>query len=101
MPKSSAKRRRFVNLLRLFRQMSDASGRAPTVLLAKSVLEFLMARVLIGTSGWGYGSWRGPFFPMEVPGQTSPRILCEPVRHGGAERRILSHANARVGPALA
>jgi uncharacterized protein YecE (DUF72 family) len=26
-----------------------------------------MARVLVGTSGWGYGSWRGPFFPMEVP----------------------------------
>ena len=22
-----------------------------------------MARVLIGTSGWHYGSWRGPFFP--------------------------------------
>ena len=26
-----------------------------------------MARVLVGTSGWGYGSWRGPFFPMEIP----------------------------------
>lgn len=22
-----------------------------------------MARILIGTSGWHYGSWRGPFFP--------------------------------------
>ena len=22
-----------------------------------------MARVLIGTSGWHYDSWRGPFFP--------------------------------------
>jgi uncharacterized protein YecE (DUF72 family) len=26
-----------------------------------------MARVLIGTSGWHYGSWRGPFFPAGLP----------------------------------
>ncbi|XIA63520.1 DUF72 domain-containing protein [Bradyrhizobium sp. TZ2] len=26
-----------------------------------------MARVLIGTSGWHYRSWRGPFFPKELP----------------------------------
>jgi uncharacterized protein YecE (DUF72 family) len=26
-----------------------------------------MARVLIGTSGWHYDSWRGPFFPRDVP----------------------------------
>ena len=26
-----------------------------------------MARVLVGTSGWSYASWRGPFFPMELP----------------------------------
>ena len=25
-----------------------------------------MARVFIGTSGWSYNSWRGPFFPNEV-----------------------------------
>ena len=25
-----------------------------------------MARILIGTSGWSYKSWRGPFFPNEV-----------------------------------
>jgi len=25
-----------------------------------------MARILIGTSGWSYKSWRGPFFPSEV-----------------------------------
>ena len=24
-----------------------------------------MARVLIGTSGWHYDSWRGPFFPPQ------------------------------------
>lgn len=25
-----------------------------------------MSRILIGTSGWSYQSWRGPFFPREV-----------------------------------
>lgn len=25
-----------------------------------------MARILIGTSGWDYGSWRGPFYPKAV-----------------------------------
>src|SRR6201989_1483668 len=25
-----------------------------------------MARVLIGTSGWHYESWRGPFFPERL-----------------------------------
>jgi len=35
-------------------------------MLARRTLETLsntMARVLIGTSGWHYDSWRGPFFP--------------------------------------
>ena len=27
----------------------------------------IMARVLIGTSGWHYNSWRGPFFPKGLP----------------------------------
>ena len=26
-----------------------------------------MARVLIGTSGWHYESWRGPFYPNGLP----------------------------------
>src|SRR6267142_277514 len=26
-----------------------------------------MARILIGTSGWHYDSWRGPFFPKRLP----------------------------------
>lgn len=25
-----------------------------------------MSRILIGTSGWSYLSWRGPFFPKNV-----------------------------------
>jgi uncharacterized protein YecE (DUF72 family) len=26
-----------------------------------------MARVVVGTSGWHYDSWRGPFFPAGLP----------------------------------
>jgi uncharacterized protein YecE (DUF72 family) len=26
-----------------------------------------VARVLIGTSGWHYDSWRGPFYPAGLP----------------------------------
>jgi uncharacterized protein YecE (DUF72 family) len=26
-----------------------------------------MARILIGTSGWTYPSWRGPFYPEDLP----------------------------------
>jgi uncharacterized protein YecE (DUF72 family) len=30
-------------------------------------IETAMARILIGTSGWHYDSWRGPFFPKGLP----------------------------------
>jgi uncharacterized protein YecE (DUF72 family) len=26
-----------------------------------------VARILVGTSGWSYQSWRGPFFPVQLP----------------------------------
>jgi uncharacterized protein YecE (DUF72 family) len=26
-----------------------------------------MARILVGTSGWSYAAWRGPFFPRDLP----------------------------------
>jgi uncharacterized protein YecE (DUF72 family) len=28
-----------------------------------------MARILIGTSGWHYDSWKGPFYPVGLPGK--------------------------------
>ena len=28
-----------------------------------------MARLLIGTSGWTYSSWKGPFYPEDLPNQ--------------------------------
>jgi uncharacterized protein YecE (DUF72 family) len=33
--------------------------------------------VLIGTSGWSYRSWRGPFFPDDLPAhlEYTPGIL--------------------------
>ena len=26
-----------------------------------------MGKIWIGTSGWTYDGWRGPFYPMDVP----------------------------------
>jgi len=26
-----------------------------------------MRRVLVGTSGWNYEDWRGPFYPEDLP----------------------------------
>jgi uncharacterized protein YecE (DUF72 family) len=36
-------------------------------MFAGCLLEVSMARVLVGTSGWSYASWRGPFFPTGLP----------------------------------
>jgi uncharacterized protein YecE (DUF72 family) len=30
----------------------------------------LMGKVLIGTSGWTYASWKGPFYPKEMPSRS-------------------------------
>jgi hypothetical protein len=55
---------RFVDLLGSFLAANAGGGGRSACEIG---LELLMARVLVGTSGWGYGSWRGPFFPREVP----------------------------------
>jgi uncharacterized protein YecE (DUF72 family) len=36
-----------------------------------------MSKVLIGTSGWHYDSWRGPFFPPELPKKSHLRFYAE------------------------
>jgi uncharacterized protein YecE (DUF72 family) len=36
-----------------------------------------MARVLIGTSGWHYDSWRGPFFQKGLP--LKSQLQCQSV----------------------
>src|ERR1700712_2817165 len=36
----------------------------------RSIPDNFMARILIGTSGWHYDSWRGPFFPKGLPLKT-------------------------------
>jgi uncharacterized protein YecE (DUF72 family) len=38
-------------------------------MFAGCLLEVSMTRVLVGTSGWSYSSWRGPFFPTGLPAQ--------------------------------
>ena len=39
-----------------------------------------MARVLIGTSGWHYDSWRGPFFPKALPLKSQLRYYASQFR---------------------
>jgi D-arabinose 1-dehydrogenase-like Zn-dependent alcohol dehydrogenase len=53
-----------------------------------------MARVLIGTSGWHYNSWRGPFFPKGLPLKCQLPVLCQSVSHSGTEWRVLQNADA-------
>jgi uncharacterized protein YecE (DUF72 family) len=36
-----------------------------------------MRRLFIGTSGWHYDSWRGPFFPKDVPKKDHLRFYAE------------------------
>ena len=42
-----------------------------------------MARVLVGTSGWSYASWRGPFFPMDLPAKRHLECQFETVELNG------------------
>lgn len=65
-----------------------------------------MARVLIGTSGWHYESWRGPFFPR--PERLIVRCFNviqeitdspEPISHSRACR--LQHKREGSGDAVA
>jgi uncharacterized protein YecE (DUF72 family) len=46
-----------------------------------------MARVLIGTSGWHYDSWRGPFFPKGLP--LKSQLQFQSVFVCGVEWRLL------------
>jgi len=61
-----------------------------------------MARAfLIGTSGWHYASWRGPFFPKRPADKEPASILRQSVSDGRTQRRILSDADAGSGQKLA
>ena len=54
-----------------------------------------MARVLIGTSGWHYDSWRGPFFPPGLPIKSQLQYYASSVRRCRAKRCFLSYPDAR------
>jgi hypothetical protein len=53
-----------------------------------------MTRVLIGTSGWHYDSWRGPFYPGPSIQRVSPyrRNRNFTPANRGAKWRVLSNA---------
>src|SRR5206468_6862552 len=48
-------------------QRGNKSCRVSLFPLHQALRAIAMARVLIGTSGWHYDSWRGPFFPDGLP----------------------------------
>ncbi len=37
-------------------------------------------RILIGTSGWSYPHWRGPFYPVDLPHEAQPAFYAERFR---------------------
>ena len=56
-----------------------------------------MARVLIGTSGWHYKSWRGPFFPKGLPLKKQLEHYSAAIREHRAQRCFLSNPEALRG----
>ena len=58
-------------------------------------------RCFIGTSGWSYKHWRGPFYPAAWQGRRSALLLCRAVRHGRGQRHLLPADRGRHLPALA
>ena len=61
-----------------------------------------MSQVLIGTSGWSYESWRGPFFPERgCRSSISWNTMPSAIRDRRTQRRVLPHADARGRARLA
>jgi uncharacterized protein YecE (DUF72 family) len=47
-------------------------------------------KILIGTSGWSYRSWRGPFFPDDLPARLHLEFYAT-LSDYGTERCVLPH----------
>lgn len=45
-------------------------------------------RVLIGTSGYVYPHWRGPFYPPDLPGRQGPVLFQLPARFHASSGRL-------------
>ena len=66
-------------------------------MFAGCLLEVSMARVLVGTSGWSYASWRGPFFPTGLPAKRHLEYYAsqfETVELNGVFYRVGEHRRA-------
>ena len=47
-------------------------------------------RCFVGTSGWSYKHWRGPFYPSGMSkGGDAAALLCRALRHGRGQRHLL------------
>jgi hypothetical protein len=53
---------------------------------------FAMARILIGTSGWHYESWRGPFSPKGLLLKDQLQFYASQFATTELEPRVLPHA---------
>ena len=50
--------------------------------------------ILVGTSGWQYRDWRGPFYPQRLPQRLWLEHFAGQVRHGRGQQRLLPAAGA-------
>ena len=57
--------------------------------------------ILVGTSGFDYNDWRGPFYPRFIKRGRPAGVLCRALRHGRAQRDLLSDARGERVPRLA
>lgn len=67
-------------LMDVVKHRRDIGERATIPCRASSHEADAVARVLIGTSGWHYDSWRGPFFPADLPLKSQLRYYASQFR---------------------
>src|SRR6476619_2211874 len=56
-------------------QTAGAGSRPPRG--TRGVMAGDQSNILIGTSGWSYRSWRGPFFPNDLPARSHLEYYAE------------------------
>lgn len=67
-------------LMDVVKHRRDIGERATIPCRASSHEADAVARVLIGTSGWHYDSWRGPLFPADLPLKSQLRYYASQFR---------------------
>ena len=73
------------------RAVQDVPGQEGRLHQGRAEAVTIMARVLIGTSGWHYDSWRGPFFPKGLPSRTNCHITRASFRRPNSTAYFTEH----------